>query len=30
MTQANVYGKLKLFLRKDRGEMANQGLRLKE
>jgi hypothetical protein len=27
MTQANVYGKLKLFLRKDKREIANLGLK---
>jgi hypothetical protein len=27
MTQANVYRKLKLFLRKDREEIASQGLK---
>jgi hypothetical protein len=27
VTQANVYGKLKLFLREDRREAANQGLK---
>jgi hypothetical protein len=27
VTQANIYGKLKLFLKKKTGEIANQGLR---
>jgi hypothetical protein len=27
VTQANVYGELKLFLRKGREEIANQGLK---